>query len=254
MQALEIFKNEQFGKVRTIKERNKIYFCGKDCAVALGYLKPQNAIAMHCKEKGVVKRDTLTKGGKQEITFIDESNLYRLIAHSRLPEAEKFESWIFDEVLPTIRKTGGYIGNEEVFINTYLPNADTQTKIMIKSNLATIRNLNAKLEEQKPQVLFANAVESSETSILVGDLAKLLRQNGKQIGQNRLFSWLREKGYLIKTGESKNMPTQYAMERGLFEVKERTVVNADGSIRITKTPKVTGKGQVYFIKKFLEVA
>lgn len=251
---LTVFDNKQFGKIRTLEENSRILFCGKDVAVALGYSNTNDALARHCRVKGVVKHDTLTNGGKQELTFIDEGNLYRLITHSKLPEAEKFESWVFDEVLPTIRKTGGYISNEDTFINTYLPNADEQTKIMIKSNLETIRSLNNQIEQDKPKVLFANAVETAHTSILVGELAKLLRQNGVQMGQNRLFDWLRAEGYLIKGGSSRNMPTQYAMERGLFEVMERTVSNPDGSVRITKTPKVTGKGQIYFIKKLTEAA
>lgn len=254
MNKVTIFSNSQFGDVRTIDEQGKVYFCGKDVAVALGYSNSRKAIADHCIRKGVLKRNTLTNGGNQEMLFIDEGNLYRLITHSKLPEAGKFESWVFDDVLPTIRKTGGYISNEDTFINTYLPNADEQTKLMIRSNLETIRSLNSKIEQDKPKVLFANAVETSQTSILVGDLAKLIQQNGVPMGQKRLFNWMREEGFLIKGGNSKNMPTQKAMDKGLFEVKERTISNPDGSVMITKTPKVTGKGQIYFIKKLTEVA
>lgn len=255
MNNLTIFENQQFGKIRTVVAQGNVLFCGKDIAEALGYKDTVNAIKQHCRINGVVKHHlTDNLGRTQQAAFIDEGNLYRLITHSKLPEAEKFESWVFDEVLPTIRKTGGYISNEDTFINTYLPNADEQTKIMIKSNLETIRSLNNQIEQDKPKVLFANAVETAHTSILVGELAKLLRQNGVQMGQNRLFDWLRAEGYLIKGGSSRNMPTQYAMERGLFEVMERTVSNPDGSVRITKTPKVTGKGQIYFIKKLTEAA
>lgn len=254
MNNVAIFSNSRFGDIRTIDEQGKVYFCGKDIAIALGYTNAKDAVSRHCVPKGVVKHDLLTKGGKQKVNFIDEGNLYRLITHSKLPDAEKFESWVFDEVLPTIRKTGGYISNEDTFINTYLPNADEQTKLMIRSNLETIRSLNNKIEQDKPKVLFANAVETSQTSILVGDLAKLIQQNGVPMGQKRLFNWLRENGFLIKGGSSKNMPTQKSMERGLFEVREQTISMPDGNIRITKTPKVTGKGQIYFIRKLTEVA
>lgn len=190
-------------------------------------------------------------GREQQARFINEGNLYRLIINSKLPSAEKFERWVFDEVLPTIRKTGGYVSNEDMFINTYLPFADEQTKKMFRSTLETVKELNSKIEADKPKVLFADAVETAQTSILIGDLAKFIKQNGVDIGQKRLFSWLRENGYLIKNGISRNMPTQKAMELKLFEVKERTINNPDGSVRITKTTKVTGKGQSYFINKFL---
>jgi anti-repressor protein len=253
MNDLQIFKNPEFGEIRTFTEQDgSITFCGTDVATALGYTNPTKAIRDHCKEDGVTIRSVIDSMGRtQQAKFISEGNLYRLIVGSHLPDAEKFESWIFDEVIPTIRKTGGYVNNDEVFIRTYLPFADEQTKAMFRATLETIRNLNAKIEADKPKVLFANAVETSKSSILIGDLAKLIRQNGYNIGQNRLFEWLRNNSYLIKNGERRNMPTQRSMELGLFEIKERTINNPDGSIRITKTVKVTGKGQEYFINKFL---
>lgn len=153
--------------------------------------------------------------------------------------------------MPSIRKTGGYVNDDDMFVKTYLPFADEHTQAMFRSTLENIRMLNAKIERDKPKVLFADAVETADTSILVGDLAKLIKQNGVDIGQKRLFNWLRERGYLIKSGNSRNMPTQKSMELKLFEVKERTISNPDGSVRITKTTKVTGKGQQYFINKFL---
>lgn len=253
MNDLQIFKNPKFGEIRTFTEQDgSITFCGADVAKALGYDQPAHAITRHCKEDGCTFHTVIDSMGRtQQAKFISEGNLYRLIAGSHLPDAEKFESWIFDEVIPTIRKTGGYVNNDEVFIRTYLPFADEQTKAMFRATLETIRNLNAKIEADKPKVLFANAVETSKSSILIGDLAKLIRQNGYNIGQNRLFEWLRNNSYLIKNGERRNMPTQRSMELGLFEIKERTINNPDGSIRITKTVKVTGKGQEYFINKFL---
>ena len=165
---------------------------------------------------------------------------------SKLPNAKRFKRWVTNEVLPSIRKHGGYIAGQEQMTDEEL----IQKALLVATN--KLKERERQLEEQKPKVLFANSVETSKTSILIGDLAKLIKQNGHDIGQNRLFKWLRENGYLIKTGERKNMPTQTAMDLGLFEVKERTVSNPDGSIRITKTTKVTGKGQVYFVNKFLK--
>lgn len=250
MNTLKTFSNEEFGNIRTIEENGKIYFCGRDVATALGYQNANKALGDHCK--GVTKRDTPTTGGTQLMSFITEGDLYRLIAHSKLPKAEKFESWVFDEVLPTIRKTGGYVNNEELFVETYLAGADAHTKAIFSETLKELRRCNEKIAADKPKVLFADAVETSKTSILVGDLAKIIKQNGVDIGQKRLFDWLRQNGYLIKGGSSKNMPTQTAMDKGLFEVKETTITNPDGSIRVTKTTKVTGKGQQYFINKFLK--
>lgn len=251
MNKLKIFENPEFGSIRTLEESGKILFCGSDVAKALGYARPNDAISAHCR--ATVKRSTPISGKMQDINFITEGDVYRLITHSKLPSSEKFESWVFDEVLPTIRKTGGYVNDDEMFVQTYLPFADEHTKSLFRSTLETVRQLNSKIEADKPKVLFANAVETADTSILVGDLAKLIKQNGVDIGQKRLFNWLRENGYLIKNGNSRNMPTQKSMDMKLFEVKERTISNPDGSVRITKTTKVTGKGQQYFISKFLSV-
>lgn len=249
MNSLEVFKNKEFGTVRTIEENGNVYFCGKDVATALGYEKPRNAIQAHCR--GALKRGIPTTSGMQTMSFIPEGDLYRLIAHSKLPKAEEFERWVFEEVLPTIRKTGGYVNDENAFINTYLGHLDERTKQLFSATLHEIRKCNEKIEADRPKVLFADAVETSRSTILVGDLAKILKQNGVDIGQKRLFAWLRDHGYLIKSGASKNMPTQTAMDRKLFEIKETTISNPDGSIRVTRTTKVTGKGQQYFIEKFL---
>lgn len=249
MNKLSIFNYDSY-KVRTIEENGKILFCGADVARILGYAKPQNAISKHCK--GALKRGTLTTRGKQEMTFISEGDLYRLIAHSKLPTAEKFEHWVFDEVLPTIRKTGGYVSNDDAFISTYLPFADDQTKMLFKSTLQTVRQLNDKIEADRPKVLFADAVTASKTDILIGELAKIIRQNGYEIGEKRLFKWLREHGYLInRKGTDYNAPTQRSVDMGLFRVKETAITHSDGHTTISKTTKVTGKGQSYFINKFL---
>lgn len=250
MNNLQVFKNPEFGSIRVVEIENEPYFVGKDVAEILGYTNPQKAIRDHVDEEDKTLNELFTVNGTKGI-LINESGLYSLILSSKLSTAKKFKRWVTSEVLPTIRKTGGYVNNDEVFIRTYLPFADEQTKAMFRATLETIRNLNAKIEADKPKVLFANAVETSKSSILIGDLAKLIRQNGYNIGQNRLFEWLRNNGYLIKNGERRNMPTQRSMDLGLFEIKERTINNPDGSIRITKTVKVTGKGQEYFINKFL---
>ena len=256
---LEIFKNSEFGEVRTINENGKILFCGSDVAKALGYAIPSKAVNTHCRwvskmESRVqtgVKKDGTPAIQNVEMLFITESDLYRLIANSKLESAQKFESWIFDEVLPAIRKTGGYVSNETLFIDTYLPYADESTKKLFSTTLEVVRNQNKMINEMKPKVLFADAVETADTSILVGDMSKILKQNGVEIGQNRLFQWLRENNYLIKNGERRNMPTQSSMDRGLFEVKERTINDSNGVTRITKTTKITGKGQIYFINQFI---
>ena len=242
MNELQVFENNQFGQMRTITENGNTLFCGSDVAKALGYTNAPDALTRHCR--GIVKRDTPTSSGVQTMSFITEGDVYRLITHSKLPTAEKFERWVFDEVLPTVRQTGAYMTPET--IEKVLMNPDT-----IISLATQLKELQTKVEKDKPKVLFADAVAASHTSILIGDLAKLIRQNGVEVGQNRLFQWLRDNGYLCSTGERYNLPTQKSMELKLFEVKETTISNPDGSIRITRTTKVTGKGQAYFVNKFL---
>lgn len=250
MNKLQIFNNTEFGNIRTVKDGDRALFCGSDIAKALGYAVPRKALYDHCK--GVLKRNTLTAGGQQEMSFIPEGDVYRLIVHSKLPTAERFERWVFDEVLPTIRKTGGYVADEETFIETYLPYADEATRTLFRSTLTTIRNLNAKIEADKPKVLFADSIAASKTSILIGELAKILKQNGVDMGQNRLFQWMRDNGYLIKRrGTDYNMPTQRAMEMRLFEIKEPAITHSDGHVTVNKTPKVSGRGQAYFVNQFL---
>lgn len=249
MTEIQIFNSPDFGEVRTLEENGAVLFCGRDVATALGYTNPSKALNDHCR--GVTKRYTPTTSGTQEMSFIPESDLYRLVFSSKLPTAEKFTDWVTSEVLLTIRKHGAYMTPET--IEAALLNPDTIIKLAteLKSEREKRVALEGKVEEDKPKVLFADAVSASHTSILVGDLAKLLRQNGMDIGQNRLFQRLRDDGYLIKGGERRNMPTQRSMELGLFEVKETTIGNPDGSVRVTRTTKVTGKGQQYFVSRYL---
>lgn len=246
MNNLQVFRNEQFGEVRTVEDGGKILFCGSDCAKALGYTNPSKALGDHCK--GVTKRYTLTAGGKQAVSFIPEGDLYRLITHSKLPAAEKFESWVFDEVLPSIRKHGGYIAGQETMSDDEL-----MAKALLMAH-SKIEEKDRQIEQMAPKAIFADAVAASSTSILVGELAKLLKQNGIDTGQNRLFQRLRNEKYLIsRKGSDYNMPTQRSMEMGLFEIKETAVTHSDGHTSVNKTVKVTGKGQQYFINKFVGV-
>lgn len=247
---LQIFNNEEFGRVRTAQIDDKPYFVATDIANALGYTNPRDAVLRHCK--GVVKRDTPTSSGTQQMSYINEGDVYRLIMRSKLPSAERFESWVMDEVLPSIRKNGGYIAGQETMTDDEL----LAKALMVANNKIAerdriIEHQKAKIEYDRPKTIFADAVATSNTSILVGDLAKIICQNGVQIGQKRLFAWLRDNGYLMKNGSSYNMPIQRYVQQGLFEVKERSIQNPDGSVRITITPKVTGKGQLYFVNKFL---
>lgn len=255
MNALKIFENKEFGEIRVIEKDNEPWFIGKDVAEILGYSNPRDAIYKHVEfeDKGVAKCDTL--GGSQELTVINESGLYSLILSSKLPGAKKFKQWVTSEVLPSIRRNGGYIANQE-----NLSDSELMAKALLVAQ-NTINNKNKQLEEahkkieaDSGKVLFAECVESSKSSILVGELAKILKQNGIDIGQNRLFKWLRHNKYLIsRRGTDFNMPTQTSMNMGLFEIKETTISHSDGHTTVSKTPKVTGKGQIYFINKFKEL-
>lgn len=252
-------------QVRTIVTDNSIWFVGKDICEYFGDTNYRRSLArIDDDEKGVSQVNT--PGGPQSMTIVNESGLYSLLFsmqpqkgnvpeeqyQKRVEQIRRFKRWVTHEVLPSIRRHGMYATPQTV--EAMLQDPDTMIKTLqaLKAERERRQELERKVEEDKPRVLFSKAVEASHTSILIGDLAKLLRQNGVQIGQNRLFAWMRDNGYLIKSGSSKNMPTQYSMERGWFEVKERAINNPDGSIRVTKTTKVTGKGQQYFISLFLD--
>ena len=190
-----------------------------------------------------------------ETNCVNEYGLYSLVLASRKREAKDFKRWITHEVIPSIRKNGGYIAGQETLSDEELLSKAlmvAQRKIEEKNNIIAMQD--SRIQGMIPKEIFADAVSASHTSILVGDLAKLICQNGVQIGQKRLFEWLRENNFLIKSGSSRNMPQQRYVEQGLFEVKESNIQNPDGSVRITKTTKVTGKGQVYFVNKFLKGA
>lgn len=246
MNEIQTFDFDGSG-IRTLTIGTEPYFVGKDVAEVLGYSNPQKAIRNHVddEDKGVNEMDT--PGGKQPIVIINESGLYSLILGSKLPEAKRFKRWVTSEVLPSLRRNGMYAMDE------LLDNPDLAINALqkLKEEREARRQLELQNAQMKPKALFAEAVETSSTSILIGDMAKLLRQNGVEVGQRRLFDWLRTNGWLMKTGESRNMPTQKAMEKGYFEIRERTISNPDGSVRITKTTKVTGKGQVWLTNEFM---
>lgn len=250
---VKIFDHDLFGQLEILLKDNKEYFGAIDAAVKLGYSNPFDAIIRHCRNDGVVFHEVIDSIGRlQQKKYISEGNLYRLIARSKLPEAEAFEIWVFDEVLPTIRETGGYVGNDDLFIQTYLPGADEQTKALFKTTLQTLKAQSLQVNDMKPKAIFADAVQASKTSILIGELAKIIQSNGVDMGQNRLFQWLRNNGFLIKRGMNYNLPTQKAMSQGLFEVHKRVIKKKNGLNETVNTTKVTGKGQVYFINRFLE--
>lgn len=246
MNELQVFNNHEFGEVRTTVIDGEPWFVGADVATALGYSNVRDAIAKHVdnEDKNTVAiRDGIQ--GNPNKTVINESGIYSLVFGSKLPTAKKFKRWVTSDVLPAIRKTGGY----------HIP--QTPAEQMAQGLLAAQKLLAEKdkrIEEMRPKEIFADAVTASETSILVGGLAKLIKQQGIDIGQKRLFAWMRENGFLIKHGTEKNMPTQRAMDMKLFEVKEGSYVDGNGVNRITRTTKVTGKGQVYFVNRFLSDA
>ena len=247
MNDLKIFKNAEFGEIRIIEVDNEPWFVGKDVAEVLGYSNPSKAINDHVDKEDKLNNETLSSLGQRGGWLINESGLYSLILSSKLPNAKAFKRWVTAEVLPTIRKHGMY-ATEELLSN---PDIAIAAFKALKEEREARKALEAENKEMQPLALFAKSVSASDTSILIGDLAKLLKQNGYTIGQKRLFDELRQRGFLMKSGSSKNLPTQRAMELGLFEVKESTINNPDGSVRVTKTTKVTGKGQVYFVNLIL---
>ena len=247
MNEIKIFNNPEFGKVRTMEINGEPYFVGKDVAEILGYSNTRDALTKHVDSEDKNTVAICDGKGNPNQTVINESGLYSLILSSKLPKAKEFKRWVTSEVLPSIRKHGAYAVDE--LLND--PEFAIKTFTALKEERERSKRLSEQIEADKPKVIFADSVSAAKSSILIGDLAKILKQNGVNIGQNRLFEWFRQNGFLIKSGSSKNMPTQKAAEMGLFEVKVSTVNNPDGSIRETKTTKVTGKGQVYFVNKFL---
>ncbi len=266
---LQIFNNPEFGEIRTTVIDGEPWFVGKDVADILGYQNGSRDINRHVDEEDRQNYQNGTFESPRGMTIINESGLYSLVLSSKLPTAKKFKRWVTSEVLPAIRKHGGYMTPEKV--EEALLNPDVL--IRLATELKEERNKNKALhdlavEQDKhlarqndriatlePKGIFADSVSASDTTILIGELAKIIKQNGTDIGQNRLFQWMRDQKYLIgRKGTDYNMPTQKAMKLGLFTIKETTINHSDGHVSISKTPKVTGKGQIYFVNKFLRKA
>lgn len=247
---IQIFKNEQFGQIRVVERDGEPWFVAVDICGALDIANSRDALTrIDEDEKGVALTDTL--GGAQEVAVVNEPGLYSLVLGSRKSEARAFKRWITHDVIPAIRKTGMYA--TPATVETMLANPDTMIQVLqaFKDEREQRLALETRVVADAPKVAFADAVETSTDSCLVGQLAKIIRQNGYEIGANRLFEYLRKEGYLCRAGSNRNMPTQRSMEAGWFEVKESVLENPDGSIRVVRTPKVTGKGQIYFVNKFL---
>lgn len=244
MNELKIFSSEEFGEVRTVNIDNEPWFVGKDVTMALGYQNASKALADHVEECDKLNNESLSSLGQRGGWLINESGLYALIFGSKLESAKRFKHWVTSEVLPAIRKTGGY--------QMQAPQGKELLALAVLEAQKTIEQQTAQIEQMKPHAVLGRAITTANTSILVGDLAKILRQNGIDIGAQRLFAWLRDKGYLVKRkGADWNMPTQKSMDMKLFEIKESVHIDGNGCNRISRTPKVTGRGQEYFANKFL---
>ena len=262
MADITIFNNDLFGSVRVTEVNNQPLFCLADVCKALDLGNPSQVKTR--LDDGVISNEVIPDsiGRQQEMTFVNEDGLYDVILDSRKPEAKVFRKWVTSEVLPSIRKTGGYIvaraedTPEEIMARALLVAQDTLRRR--DERIAQLQRENEsqqrKIEQDVPKVTFSEAVEKSENSILIAQLARLIKQNGVDMGQNRLFKWMRSNGYLCRHGEYYNLPTQKAMDMGLFEIQVRTIVLPDGMTRNTRTPLVTGKGQVYFVNRFLKRA
>lgn len=237
MNELQLFNFEE-NEVRTLLINGEPYLVGSDVAKILGYSNPNKAIRDHVDEEDKLTERFVLSGQNREAIVINESGVYALVFSSKLPSAKRFKHWVTSEVLPQIRKTGSYASPQ-------LTGEELMAKALIEANSVLARQ-SKQLEEQKPKVLFADSVIASKGSILIRELAKLIKQNGYDIGEKKLYRWLREKGYICKNSTE---PTQMAMNLGLFEIVVRTIERGDAPPKATRTTKVTGKGQVYFINK-----
>lgn len=242
------FKGQQ---VRTVTINDEPYFVGKDVAMILGYSNTRDALVKHVDNEDKLTSQIATPGQNRNMTVINESGLYSLILSSKLPQAHEFKRWVTSEVLPSIRKHGAYMTPQTIEKALLSPDTIINLATQLKEEQEQRKHLQEENEQMKPKALFADAVSTSNSSILIGQLAKILRQNGVSIGQNRLFAWMRKHGYLGTRGSNRNVPTQRSMELGLFKTKETVINHSDGHTTVNITTKVTGKGQQYFIQKFL---
>ena len=247
---IQIFNFEN-NEIRALNIDGQPYFVGKDVADILGYADQNKALAMHVDDEDKLNDKTASSLGQRGGWLINESGLYSLILSSKMPNAKKFKRWVTSEVLPAIVHKGVYMTDKKAYDITHDRSGATLADLLQQA-ADQLKQKDIQIAEMKPKALFADAVATSNRSILVGELAKLIRQNGVDIGQNRLFIWLREHGYLIKRkGTDYNMPTQKSVAMGIFQIKETSITHSNGTVTLTKTAKVTGKGQQYFINKFL---
>ena len=251
---LKIFSNEEFGTIRTVTINDEPYFAGKDVAEVLGYSNTRDALSAHVDSEDktvILKSENATlEIPNRGLTVINESGLYSLVLSSKLPNAKKFKHWVTAEILPSIRKHGAYMTENTIQRALESPDFLIELATKLKAEQEQRKRLEEENNKMKPKALFAESVQASHTTILIGELAKILRGNGVNIGAKRLFEWMRKQGYLInRKGSDWNMPTQRAMDLGLFKIKETVVTHASGNTTINKTTKVTGKGQVYFVNK-----
>lgn len=250
MNELQNF-NFNGSKVRGVLIENTPWLVGKDVTEILGYKNSSKSIKDHVDDEDKLNNKSLSSLGQRGGWLINESGFYSLVFGSRMPFAKQFKHWVTSEVLPAIRKHGAYMTDQKAFDVVH---NKTGLIDLLQQAADQLQQKDIQIAEMKPKALFADAITESDTSILVGDLAKILRQNGIEIGARRLFQWLRKNHYLIsRRGSDYNSPTQRSMEMGLFEIKESSHINGNGVNVITKTPKVTGKGQQYFVNKFLEM-
>ena len=252
MEALRIFNNPQFGDMRVIIENEQPLFSANDVCKLLGYSNPRDAVNRHVDLEDVAKHDTPTTSGVQQLSYLNESGLYALVFGSKLEGAKQFKKWVTSEVLTSIRKNGMYA--TDITVDKMISDPDFAIQLLTNLKEEKQKRIQAEqtVKEQAPKALFADAVATSTASCLVGELSKILRQNGVEVGQNRLFDYMRKNGYLCQFGERYNQPTQRAMEMELFEVKKTSINKPDGTIMVTTATKVTGKGQIYFVNKFLK--
>lgn len=250
MNKIKIFQNEQFGEVRiAMNENEEPLFCLADVCKVLELRV--DAVQSRIKDAPIRFGVIDSMGRAQQMNFVTEKNLYKVIMRSDKPQAEPFQDWVCGEVLPSIRKHGAYMTNETLEKALTSPDFLIQLATNLKEEKQKRIEAESKIQQDAPKVLFADAVSTSQRSCLIAELAKILQQNGVNIGQNRLFSWMRDNGYLCQKGQYYNQPTQKSMELGLFEIKQTTITKPDGTVLVTTTTKVTGKGQIYFVNKFL---
>ena len=249
MKGIEIFKNDRFGEVRVAGTSENPLFCLADVCKILGLRV--DAVQSRLTDAPIRIGVTDSIGREQQMNFVNEKNLYKVIMRSDKPQAEPFQDWVCGEVLPSIRKLGAYMTNDTLEKALTSPDFLIQLATNLKEEQQKRIEAEQKIRSDAPKVLFADAVSTSRRSCLIAELAKILQQNGIKIGQNRLFEWLRKNGYLCQKGQYYNQPSQKSMELGLFEIKQTTINKPDGSVLVSTTTKVTGKGQIYFVDKFL---